>query len=82
MEYSKSFKLDESKKMNLVQGIIRLELNAFSLLNEKKSYPRYKQIIANTNNEELKKKDIQSLLRRRESLNQRHSLSIDDIKNI
>ena len=82
MEYSKSFKLDESKKMNLVQSIIRLELKAFSLLNDKKFHPRYKQIIAYTNKEELMKKDIQSLLRRRESLNQRDSLSMDDIKKI
>ena len=82
MEYSKSFKLDENKKQNLVQNIIRKELDAFTLLNDPKFHPRYKQIMANTDKENLMKKDIQSLLRRRESLNQRDSLSMDDIKKI
>ena len=82
MECAKTFKLHDNRKQNLVQNIIRKELDAFTLLNDPKFHPRYKQIIANTNKEELMKKDIQSLLRRRESLNQRHSLSVDDIKKI
>ena len=82
MEYSKSFKLDENKKQNLVQNIIRKELDAFTLLINPKVHPRYNQIMTNTDKEHLMKKDIQSLLRRRESLSVRESLSQHDVKTI
>ena len=82
MDYSKSFKLDENKKQNLVQNIIRMEMDAFTLLINPKVHPRYNQIMTNTDKEHLMKKDIQSLLRRRESLSVRESLSQHDVKTI
>ena len=82
MEYSKSFKLDENKKQNLVQNIIRKEMDAFTLLINPKVHPRYNQIMTNTDKEHLMKKDIQSLLKRRESLSIRESLSQHDVKTI
>ena len=73
---------DIKRKLRLVQGIIHLELRAFHLLSDKTSHPRYKQIIANTDKEELMKRDIQTLLKRRETLNQRDSLTAEDIRKI
>ena len=80
MECAKSFKLDDNKKQNLVQNIIRKELDAFTFLNNPKTHPRYQQIMVNTVKENLMKKDIQSLLKRRETLAARDSLSIEDVK--
>ena len=82
MECAKSFKLDENKKQNLVQNIIRKELDAFTLLINPKVHPRYNQIMTNTDKEYLMKKDIQSLLRRRESLSVGESLSQHDVETI
>ena len=82
MECAKSFKLDDNKKQNLVQNIIRKELDAFTLLINPKVHPRHNQIMINTDKQHLMKKDIQSLLKRRETLSVRESLSQHDVKTI
>ena len=71
-----------NQKHKLVQSIIIQELKAFDLLSDDKAHPRYKQIIANTSKDDLLKKDTQTLLKRREKLNERDSLTPDDIKKI
>ena len=73
---------NKKRKLKLIHEIVDTECKAFQYLTNKKTHPRYKTILANTEMEELMKKDIHTLLKRKETLNNRDALSSEDIKKI
>ena len=76
--------MEENKKRKLkrIHEIVDMECKGYSYLTNKKTHPRYKKILVHTDMEELMKKDIHTLLKRKETLNNREALSPEDIKKI
>ena len=74
--------VNKKRKLKLIHEIVDMECKAFQYLTNKKTHPRYKKILVNTEMEELMKKDIHTLLKRKETLNNRDALSSEDIKKI
>ena len=73
---------NKKRKLKLIHEIVDMECKGYSYLTNKKTHPRYKKILVHTDMEELMKKDIHTLLKRKETLNNREALSPEDIKKI